>query len=839
MENVYCRVRVVADLARLKSEIVFVLLFFYQYLRMTSSTDLTRPVWYILYQYAQNGSDIRVIGEDAIRLSGEAFLFEFRKAVRHDSAYQLAGVDATALELYADYESFEANKKTLNVKDKIESLGIESLRPIVVLAPRSVGLIVSPKSIQIVDDSRVVPNAPLGTPIGDVNISRVAGENRVPTILSPSVVTGIVWREPEPPGPCSLDEGVMRFVDREDAAWHLIEAHKKNFGRSINQIPERGCASRGGFDWACPIIVNDSGCGKTRFAYEYPRMVRGLLGDDEMAAKVEAAICIAISLEDMDRKSSYCDEFVRLVTVKLRGMIENFTMIEHQFMGDSSHLFTQLIALGGKPVYLIVDEIGAPFKHPDEVLDSIQAHQEIVFNEFVTAAILPIVRIPNLFLLLCGKSRFLDRVGALSRNDQHVSVMEFERIVLHSIRPSHISEILSKTQVRGRGSLETVAFRLGLTDEQKLKSYSEELYKLTGGHPRTLGKILRKRCDWVAQYGRPGLVQMPPETNLIGSIEVRMLEERISQQTEVACFLLDACETDKAVSVTAQNGLGRAFMEFLPGFRIGYELEPDDMTFKVTMSSLFRILFALILNPVNEFLSSFTSSQIPYLGHSLVLERLVRSAFNQLLGQPCCPGQRCPQFFASKVFGALGEFVCTQVYRDFPKVTSKSTNTSLRGKTVNPSDASRLIDLAFDEMTENATWFTPDSESASPDLLHLSMVGAERRLVMIAVKNFAFSTLMGIPRIKQEIKLAETMVPGGPGRPKHCILLILSTQYTAEIAKQFGPGQNFYVVDGLSSILDEVVLLDITSTEARNQFFGVSGKAAANLESLIAKGKAV
>jgi hypothetical protein len=50
---------------------------------------------------------------------------------------------------------------------------------------------------------------------------------------------------------------------------------------------------------------------------------------------------------------------------------------------------------------------------------------------------------------------------------------------------------------------------------------------------------------------------------------------------------------------------------------------------------------------------------------------------------------------------------------------------------------------------------------------------------------------------------------------------------------------NFYVVDGLSSILDEVVLLDITSTEARNQFFGVSGKAAANLESLIAKGKAV
>ena len=135
------------------SEIGFVLLLFYQYLRMTSSTDLTRPVWYILYQYAENGSDIRVIAEDAIRLSDEAYLFEFRKAVRHDSANQLAGVDATALEVYTDYESFKANKKTLNVKDKIESLGKDSARPIVVLAPRAVG------EAQFFGESLVIPDA--------------------------------------------------------------------------------------------------------------------------------------------------------------------------------------------------------------------------------------------------------------------------------------------------------------------------------------------------------------------------------------------------------------------------------------------------------------------------------------------------------------------------------------------------------------------------------------------------------------------------------------------------------------------------------------------------------
>lgn len=306
----------------------------------------------------------------------------------------------------------------------------------------------------------------------DLRVSRVSSTDALSgrTILRPGdtsledplvvevipTVRPIEWIEPRMMIPATIR---LTFVNRDDATSKLLSVHSANYDRA---------STHEGSKFQCPICINDSGSGKSRFALEYQSSVRRLYPNDSSPAvsSLLSAVTVHMPLEE-PVMTSWNEKLGSLIKAQVLQMVSNPSVI-HGLSGDFIPLVTALIALGNRSVFLVIDDIERGFSRDDDLLS--EEHHADELNLVVQNLIQPLMMNPRFFVLICGNAPFL------LNSRMTLSPVAYTRISLNMLRPGYICTILDSTQMMGMMNL---AEYLGV--QEVLASYSSDLYELTGG----------------------------------------------------------------------------------------------------------------------------------------------------------------------------------------------------------------------------------------------------------------------------------------------------------------------------------------------------------------------
>lgn len=180
-------------------------------------------------------------------------------------------------------------------------------------------------------------------------------------------------------------------------------------------------------------------------------------------------------------------------------------------------------------------------------------------------------------------------------------------------------------------------------------------------------------------------------------------------------------------------------------------------------------------------------------------------------------------FFGSPIFGNWQNFRCANYWKVFPKVTGVSSNEweepNTVGYTISRANAMHVVRSSFSGSGSTNIWLLPRSHSCSPDLIHLSEEGPEKRILCISSKNYFGFSRLGREGVKKEIEKAENMIPDGEQYTS--VLVIACTQYSKSIQNGFvRTGFQLFPIQGLK--LQEVILLNLCSPASRALFCGKS-----------------
>jgi hypothetical protein len=291
-----------------------------------------------------------------------------------------------------------------------------------------------------------------------------------------------------------IKAGHMHFVDRDLAARQLLHVHNQTFNRS---------GTTAGIIWEYGICANDLGCGKSEFAENYISHISQLPVSETSALDVYPLLRTAVTLHiclrtsAADRKDGIAGELLQLVKEEVNRRAVKF--VEYSTSPrEIKYFLSSLVSQSDRPIFLVIDEVAAPFFHPQYLSKEIQKEQTEKFKIFIRDLILPLLQIRGLFLLLCGKAPFLDWLGTQPNEEEPVvggtSAAATRRIVLNMIRPDQIILILQNTFYRFGEEDTSLQKYLNLNESAKANEYAEQLYQISGGHPRTICQILLNRC---------------------------------------------------------------------------------------------------------------------------------------------------------------------------------------------------------------------------------------------------------------------------------------------------------------------------------------------------------
>lgn len=191
----------------------------------------------------------------------------------------------------------------------------------------------------------------------------------------------------------------------------------------------------------------------------------------------------AISMTQHDQREK---DVIKLVCDALRE--------EWKIIVDSNDFsdFSELLRFIAKPVFIVLDEIGAAFASDFATQDE----QRNAFNSFVDTFGTHLMDHPGVYFILSGRADFLWNVGLNSEvgagggmtretcaTTRSKSPGIYERIHLNPIRTEHIDNILTCTVFPRRACSIATALRETMTD---ITQVTGKLYEITGGHPRSL-----------------------------------------------------------------------------------------------------------------------------------------------------------------------------------------------------------------------------------------------------------------------------------------------------------------------------------------------------------------
>jgi len=630
------------------------------------------------------------------------------------------------------------------------------------------------------------------------------------------------WKEQEASSPVYRRVN-MAFVNREDSTRDLVMVHDATLERKRTGV---------GLEWMYPICVNDLGCGKSAFADNYLSLVKDL---DPSSMPILPILQKAIYVKRSTAAApgpphdNLGHSILLKVKQELGELLENKEILNEMPQTDLTSFICSLLQRSDRALFLVLDEIGSPFFTENDYDLDVQGDQKTWFNKFILSDICPLLMCKeNVFLLLCGSASFLDWVGA-NPNETPLrsskSCVKAVRISLNMIRPDKIVSILQRTVFRptNESPPQTIGSFLGL-DETRYQQYAQQLYEITAGHPRTLSAILNSRCVQIVERNVP--ISARPEFTTENEEAIAPLALEFIRSTAIrfwrsANVLIRECrksETDILEKPTV-DGIIR-YRDLLPALRISFQSNGSS---KFTIPKRVLIFLECLLIDLIDFLKSVatTNSMVPL---NFPLEIVVGKAFMQQFPENQEEQQLNRLFFGSPEFTQFAHqgFYCSKRLKRFPKVTNRSTCKDYdNGSSTISTDYARRAIAKFKATTEGDNcWLIPEPMSHSPDLIHVSRYG----LVMVAVKNYSRNSNLSESAIKDEISKAELMVE--PGCP--AFLFIAATQYSAPLQNQFQNGKSFVVLKNVQlDNLIEVILLDLTTPQKREEFFCCRGNATA------------
>ena len=616
----------------------------------------------------------------------------------------------------------------------------------------------------------------------------------------------IIWLEHEHWWRHSTINGkFIHLANRERAAEELLRIHESNYRRGE------------GTGWVYGICASGYGWGESRFAFEYISLLSkpplSLCTQYSVLPRLQNAVRIYIELShNLNRERSIeslvLDELTRRV----------FMMTESNLLSTPDSLIgfmKSLVERSQRAIFLIIDGVARPFKESNNWSEEVQQVQLTRFNTFVKDVIFPLLQIPGLFILLCGTAPFLNWVGTQPQDPKlQIEGVSGVQIPLDLIYPNKIVEILKNTKYHFSEdagiavSLGTFLNLEGSSEAEtrhRYETFSDRLYQLSLGHPRTLREILVNLFDDISE--KTGLLTSDrPRFPLRHDgyyLKGYMAELECYKFPSGAALILNALREGKSDVNLEQIVDGRASLRHLmSALMIAVESLGNDRHI-LHIPDEVDCLFKALICPMREFLNSVNATRKIPTFFNYFTQLLFVKVFNQLFVSSKKPRDADPFFFSSPVFGNWDGMESSCIVKLFPSVTQPDGCKDTIGYLhVAPEDAKKIL---FNFFSPQGVWLIPRRSAHSPDLMYLG----QKTIVCISIRTEFVD-------VYSEIKKAELMIPDDRG-PLRSVLIIASISYDKTIQKNFrGAGFQVFPREGIQ-VLDEVVLLNLNCPILRSK----------------------
>ena len=615
------------------------------------------------------------------------------------------------------------------------------------------------------------------------------------------VTSPIIWRE-EKEEEASLDSWCLHLVNRERAAEELLAIHESNHKRAE------------GADWIYGICASGSGWGKSNFAKEYLKILKHppaslLSGQYSVLPLLQNAVRVHISLRKPDSK----DSIEKVLLWQIKEALDRGTEARLDFHSFPSNIFKFMEALvrrSRRPIFLVIDEVTKPFIENKYWSEEMQADQLVRFNSFVENVIYRLVKIPGLFLLLCGRAAFLNWVGTKPRDPKlYIDGKIYGyRIALDLIYPKKIVDVLTKTVVLDNSDRVTLAKFLNLEGpEDRLIAYADQIYQVSLGHPRSLCRILLDRCKAI----RDKSIKVRDRPRFFCSNEATNVSDWIVDfagylfPTKIASLLKAFKEKETYFDIDEIVNERAHLRHVISAIFISIE-KLDDNCYQLHIPDRVQLILQAIVGSSRDFLSCVSHLRVLPTDFHYFFELLITKKFNQVFSLRKRLGQIDPYFLGSPVLGNWENLPSSDELKMFPSVTHRCYDKDEVGHlTIEPENAKSII---FLNITPRGAWLLPRRQSKSASLVYLY----EKTILFITVKT-------SNAYLNDEIESAERMVPGCSGEYRAILIVASCTGFHQEIQGRFdGSGYQVYKAEKNLEKLDEVVLLDLSSPEMRAKF---------------------
>jgi hypothetical protein len=609
----------------------------------------------------------------------------------------------------------------------------------------------------------------------------------------------------------SLDRDKLHFVNREDAVNQLRDIHRINYNRTTDHA---------GLPFQIPICDHVIGLGKSEFGRNYIRQCRAeMAGRSQQLKGFNKVLYDCHSIEVMfspgkltDKDSM--DRFVMIqLSLKLRNIFEKTPACVSKSYESSSLMLADLTQEIG-PIFIVLDELGIAFERDGDSAETCRKR----FLMFCDHVLSDWLLLQNVFFLVLGRALFFTDLGRRPENAVPVvppSRHIFRRLPLRLLRESSIQVVL-KNSLRTEDCGMTLAEYFDL-DDAKLDTVAKHLFSQTNGHPRTLLLALKK-CE-----SYQDLIEYVEDVDIEHwDLFCQHVIAHKSSVLEILSHCLEGRSIDLSRCASVQ-GKSISYDEIAANALISWDGSINEAT--VYALPCVQAFLTSLLLPLNTFLADLSKrpSSIP-LNYPDAFELLLMKRFQEIFSTERIAKDALAGFFNTEQFGNT-KLSLPSDFRPGPKITKiGQKHPTLTSKTADPDAWPRLL-AEID--THDSICLKPASQSVSPNIIFAAKGWLDsksiRVRILIAAKNYQ-STEMTEAGIEAEVLKADQMFRSTShgqsfdGKALN-VLFICSTNYGETVRDRFVGAKCQFFKKG---IIDEVVVLDLTTKECRALFFGVS-----------------
>ena len=642
-----------------------------------------------------------------------------------------------------------------------------------------------------------------------------------------------------PPTRHNSIEPDLPFVNRGQAMRQLLWA--------LNELEKRKRLGYG-TAWTIPVIDSPYGMGKTRVGLSFTEQLAlnrdaiiegmndladGLVDDliESVTIHVEFdASQIALCGRDWSRLQKTVVEQI------LKGLHGGGIGCEEQIHVDP--LVRLLVRKWRRGVFFVFDEVGRSCES-----DYLDAREN--FLHFTEHILLPLARMRLVHFVVLGRAQFMQTVGLRTAGCGILksSPVTFVRVHLNPIRPEYIMELV-KFKCKYRE-----------WDRCSLEAYSEKVYRITSGHPRSIADVLSlypndlSRASsvnnaWPLSDIRDVIIEYQEATRTLLHCHVCSLKFK-NLHGSWNRFRLGDGAIDLTREIYDDVHKSPNYQQVANLIFAGYGSDLNETFIQIppiVVNLIETVLFTLV-----EYCTRIINSQVKDFDYALVFEKILMKFFQSIFGNFSPP--TCREILSTfiPIESCISSYrlrLQKEGYLAMPRILSESNSRS--ANTIARGDC---VDSVSSCLRQTPSLILPFAKSHSPDvLLFPEAVETDGRLtrkcldkkvlIGIAAKNYT-TTKMNTSNIDDELNKFRKIIPQNT-QNLQAVLLVCATSYSMELQERFSDTSDSFVysVDTDTDRTIEVVVVRIDTPDRRRRFFGTASRDPRVLdiiESVIAK----